>query len=90
MLKSIIKNLRERERIAPELRLMPSFEVQRPLLMTLQDRVNRRMMRTQSGSSHPQPTRLQAESLVWQELEEELLGAAEEQYSSVLWSEKRR
>jgi hypothetical protein len=72
------------------LQIMPSFEVQHPLLMTLQERINRRMMRSQSDSSHPQLTRPQAESLIWQELEEELLASAEEQYNNVLWSEKRR
>jgi hypothetical protein len=72
------------------LRLMPSFEVQHRLLVTLQDRIYRRMLHMRSDSTQPQLTRLQAESLTWQELEKELLESIEEQYHRQLWSEKRR
>jgi hypothetical protein len=63
------------------LRLMPSFEVQYPLLVTLQDRINRLMLRARSDGNHPPLTRLQAEALTWQQLEEQLLEAAEESYN---------
>jgi hypothetical protein len=60
------------------LQIMPSFEVQHRLLVTLQDRINKSMLRAHSDGNHPQLTRLQAEALTWQQLEEELLEAAEE------------
>jgi hypothetical protein len=63
------------------LRLMPSFEMQYPLLVTLQDRINRLMLRAHSDGNHPPLTRLQAEALIWQQLEEELLEATEESYN---------
>lgn len=72
------------------LRLMPSFEVQHRLLVTLQDRINGLMLRAQGDSVRPPLTYAQAEQLAWQELEEELLGAAEEQYNRELWSEHKR
>ncbi len=72
------------------LRLMPSFEVQQPLLVTLQDRINRLILSAQQDSASPPLTRAQAEQLAWQQLEEELLEASEEQYNSELQSEHTR
>ncbi len=64
------------------LQIMPSFEVQHRLLVTLQDRINKSVLHTHSDGTHLQLTRLQAEALTWQQLEEELLlEAAEESYS---------
>jgi hypothetical protein len=72
------------------LRLMPSFGVQHRLLMTLQDRINGLMLSAQNDSTRPPLTRAQAELLAWQQLEEELLEAAEEQYYREPWSEYKR
>ena len=73
------------------LRLMPSFEVQHRLLVTLQERINSLMLIAQSDSStHPRLPRAQAESLAWQQLEGELIEAVEEQYNKELWTEHKR
>lgn len=72
------------------LRLMPSFEVQQRVLVTLQDRIKRLMLHVQGDSARPSLTRVQAEQLAWQQLEEELLGAAEEQFNRELSSEHKR
>ncbi|MBV9688361.1 MAG: hypothetical protein JO202_01490, partial [Ktedonobacteraceae bacterium] len=64
------------ERIKPE--IMPSEDVQRSYLAQFQQRVTAVMMRT---SKQQQPiSSIEAEQLVWQEMEEELLQLA---YSAV-------
>jgi hypothetical protein len=71
------------------LQLMPSFEVQQGLLVTLQDRIKVLMLAAQSESTRPPLTHSQAELLAWRQLEEELLVATAEQQTRTLIHERR-
>jgi len=68
---------------------MPPFEIQRALLMTLQDRIKGLMLSAQRAATHPLLTYAEAEQQTWQQLEEELLAAPVERQESASRHERR-